>query len=243
MRDTVWVSDLQIKPGLTNFNHVYAAANMLNYRRPPVIVIGGDWWDFPSLALKYITPKQAEGKRVVADLEIGNRVMKDFLKEIKYKPEIHFLMGNHEDRLEQIPENYPYLEGIVTKDDLYFGRNVIVHDFLEHVKLDGVTYSHYFTPEFSFNAMGGRAVNQLRTLQFSFTAGHKQIYDHVCLPLQNGAYHNGLICGAFYKHKEHYKKGGTNNHFRGLIYKHGVHRGHYDIETISIRRLEKEFGG
>jgi hypothetical protein len=49
-----------------------------------------------------------------------------------------------------------------------------------------------------------------------------------------------IIAGAFYTHDEGYKVG-SNDHFRGLVYKTNVKGGTYDPEFISIDGLLERY--
>jgi hypothetical protein len=75
----------------------------------------GDWWDFSSLST-YTPRRQIEGQRILADIDAGNRAMKQFwkpLKRMKELPQFHFHMGNHEWRLQRYIDDHPATDGIL----------------------------------------------------------------------------------------------------------------------------------
>ncbi len=242
--DHLVIPDVQIRPGLgpNQLVHIKALANYILELQPQKIICLGDWWDMPSLS-KYDLPGSvaSEGRRIERDIEAGNDVMRGFMNRIKarnYNPEMHFLMGNHEERLLRLSKEDVRFEGVF--DDAFDLNGWKVHNFLDIVKIDGIRYSHYFTNDFTGKPLGGAALTQLKNLGFSFTAGHKQCLDIARLERKAGGVHQGLVAGAFYLHNEHYKVQ-SNNHWRGVVHKRHVRKGTYDLETIHIKNLIKDF--
>jgi hypothetical protein len=242
------ISDPQRKPDQTH-EDMTALGNLVVDRRPEVIVCVGDWWDMPSLCSYDDGTMYMENQRYLADVEAGNEAMEAFLAPMedfnrrakkKYKPRMVFLIGNHEERIERFGADNPKLEDVLTYDDLALDAWE-VHDFLEVVEIDGVYYSHYFTNHMN-KPIGGTVFNRLNKLKFSFTQGHQQLYAHTKEYLNDGRVLNGLITGSFYQYKERYMGPQASNHWRGVVYKHDVHNGDYDIEMIHISRLMREYG-
>lgn len=240
LRDHLLIPDTQIRPGLANFDHIDACADLIAKRRPGVIVMIGDWWDFPSLS-SWSSKKSIEGRRVMADIEAGNAVMARFMDKIRalpYTPEMHFTIGNHEQRLQRWLSDNPVMEDVIGYKDLYLeGWNV--HDFTVPVVVDGLAYSHYFYNPYTSKPLGGTIHTKLKNLGFSFVQGHVQLLDYGRKYQNNGTLIQGLVCGAFYQHEEGYKGPQGNNHFRGLCYLKDVEDGTYDLEEISMERLLK----
>jgi hypothetical protein len=106
MRRHLIVPDCQVRPGVDTTHLDWAGQAIVEYK-PDVIVVIGDFWDFPSLSMHNAPgSKEAEGVKVKADIDAGNeaferlvRPMQKAMKRSKWKPECHFLFGNHEDRL------------------------------------------------------------------------------------------------------------------------------------------------
>lgn len=242
MRDHVIIPDTQVKPGIKKHElaHIWVAANYINEHRPEVVVMLGDWWDMPSLnsyAKKGST--ELSGKKIKKDIEAGNHAMEAFMSIVDYWPEFHFILGNHEERLYRLAKHDEAFEGLF--DDAFFLDGWEVHDFLDPVCVDGVYYSHYFVNPFTGRPYGGGCLSQLKNLGFSFTAGHKQVLDIARIDRNNGEVHQGLVAGAFYQHDEGYKGAQGNHHWRGFVHKKGVANGQYDLETITIERLLRDF--
>lgn len=249
-----WLPDTQIKKGVP-INHLEAAGNYIVERQPDVIINAGDWFDMPSLSSYDKGTKKIEGARYEEDIEAGIIGMETFMKPIneynalrarnrkkQYKPRMVFLIGNHEERIQRHVNHNPHLEGKLGYEDLKlkeFGWEV--HDFLDPVNIDGVTYSHYFYNPNTGRPLGGVASTRLKNIGFSFTMGHQQTLDVAIRPLNDGATMRGLIAGAFYQHDEDYKGPQGNRHWRGCIYKHHVRNGNYDLMELSLPYLLKKW--
>jgi hypothetical protein len=242
------ISDPQRKPDQTH-EDMTALGNLCVERRPEVIVCVGDWWDMPSLCSYDDGTKYMENQRYLADVEAGNEAMEAFLAPIqtvnkrsrnKYKPRMVFCIGNHEERIDRFGAANPKLEDVLSYDDLALDAWE-VHNFLEVVVIDGVAYSHYFTNHMN-KPIGGTIFNRLNKLKFSFTQGHQQLYAHTKEYLNDGRVINGLITGSFYQYEERYMGPQAGHHWRGVVYKHDVRNGDYDLEMMHISRLMKEYG-
>jgi hypothetical protein len=242
MVDHLVIPDTQIRPGLrkSQLRHLPALANYINFHMPEKVVILGDWWDMPSLSsYDKAGGKSAEGRRIQQDIDAGNRAMDTLLDSITYEPRVIFLKGNHEDRLDRLVKEDVRFEGVF--DDALSLSRLEVVDFLTPINVDGINYCHYFYNQYSGRALAGTALSQLKNLGFSFTAGHKQILDVARLARNNGTTVQGLVAGAFYLHDEEYKGCQGNHHWRGIIHKWNVRAGTYDLETIRIESLIKEY--
>jgi hypothetical protein len=105
------------------------------------------------------------------------------------------------------------------------------------VKIDGINYCHLCPQTKSAGAVE-RAHLILNKRHESWTVGHSQVLDYFVSP--HAPRQQCLIAGSFYQHDEDYKIG-SNDHWRGLVYKHNVKDGSYDPEFISIERLLNEY--
>lgn len=243
-RTHLLIPDAQVKEGVP-LEHIDAASRLIVDLQPEVITCIGDWWDMPSLS-RFDAPgsENAEGQRTEIDIAVGNAAMRRLTKgwpHKKYKPEAHFLFGNHEHRISSYIASNPKMKGILGLHQLELG-NWKVHKFLTPVEIDGVSYAHYWYNNMTGKALGGQARNMLDKIGFSFVQGHRQEYQYARKELPNGRTLHGLIAGAFHMHDEHYKGAQANKHWRGLVLLHDVCEGEYDVEVISIERLLREYG-
>lgn len=244
-----FIPDTQLKEGVPT-DHIQAAGNYIAEKRPDTIVVIGDWWDLPSLS-SYDKAGEFgwEHKDLKTDIEVGLDLMHDFLAPIhdEYDPKLVFCMGNHEHRLERA-RNDPEFRKIrrYLTDDLFelkqFGFKVV--PFLEMAKIDGILYSHYFVNPRSLmkRPLGGSIVNRLDKLGHSFSMGHQQTHEVGATYTATGERRRGLVSGAFYQHDEEYLGPQGNAHYwRGMVMKHEVRRGDYDLMEVSIDYLKENY--
>jgi len=238
------IPDTQNKPGV-KMDHLTALGNFIAYHRPDVIIDIGDWYDFPSLSSYDKKTAKAEGRRVKADIEAGDKarrmLMRPFEKIKGYDPRLVFCLGNHEERLIRFMNDNPELID-------YFDFKLFasldkweVHKFQELVKIDGIAYTHFFANPFSGKPYGGTMQNKLNKAKMSFSQGHIQKFEYAREHLNDGQILNGLTAGAFYQHNEDYKGPQGNNHWRGVIWKSNVKDGDYDLEMIRMETLLKDW--
>jgi hypothetical protein len=254
MREHFVIPDTQVKPGVPT-NHLTAAGNYIVDRRPDTIIHLGDHWDMHSLSSYDKGTKKAEGARYQEDIDAGLKGMVDLLRPImdlrrkqkkqkikQYSPQMVFLMGNHEQRIERHVNANPALEGKLGYQDLKLKElGWYVADFREPVEVDGVYYAHYFYNPMSGRPYGGRVHTKLQNLGFSFTMGHQQGLEVAIKSLNNGKTIRGLVAGSFYQHDEEYKGPQANDHWHGCIYKHEVKDGNYNIMELSMDYLLREW--
>src|SRR6185503_15154422 len=116
-----------------------------------------------------------------------------------------------------------------------------VHDFLQLAEIDGIAYAHYFPNPNTGKPLGGAPLLRLKQLGFSGTMGHQQGKANAERWLANGTAQRLLIAGSFYLHDEDYKGPQGNYHWRGVLVKHEVANGNYDMMEVSLGYLQKRF--
>lgn len=249
------IPDTQVKPGVPT-DHLRWIGQYILDRRPDVVVHLGDHWDLPSLSSYDRGKLAAEGRRLGEDIDAGNVALdlltaptRKFNARLRttrpYHPRWVLLRGNHEHRLQRYIDEHGELDGALTFDDLE-SPGWEVHDFLEPVFIDGVGYSHYWANPMSGRPYAGMVETRLRTIGHSFTMGHQQT-------LQVGARYvhgpngpmqqRGLVAGACYLHDEDYKGPQGNAHWRGVLVKHEVRDGAYDLMEVSLDYLARRYEG
>jgi len=243
-RRYVIIPDTQIKPGVPT-EHLEWAGRYIAEKRPDVVVHLGDHWDLPSLSSYDKGKRCFEGRRYKADIEAGNEAMRLLLTPIKrkrgYSPEMHFLLGNHEQRIERLLESEPWLDGICGYENLELD-GWEVHGFLKTVELDGILLSHYFAAALSGRPIGGTAHNLLAKVGKSCIMGHRQVLDVAVKELPDGTQRRALVAGAFYQHLEDYKGPQGNGHWRGIIMLNEVADGMWDQVEVSLDFLRRKYG-
>ena len=82
---------------------------------------------------------------------------------------------------------------------------------------------------------------RLKNIGCSFTQGHAQSFQYGEREIPTGEVHHGLVAGAFYMHNEPYKGYTGNHHWRGVVVKHEVKDGRYDLMKVSLNYLLRKY--
>ena len=187
------------------------------------------------------------------DVDIGWKLMKKFLSTVrspKYSPEIHFAVGNHEDRITRAENSAEMraMGGFLSLKETILEPlqelDVHTHNYLDIFVLDGICYSHYFVNPTSLfaNPIGGTIESKLKNLGHSFTMGHQQHKQSGELFTCTGERRRGLVCGRFYQDQHAYLGPQKNaQSWSGILMKHEVSKGDYDLMEVSMAYLLKEY--
>lgn len=249
------IPDTQIKPGVP-VDHLEWIGKYIVHYKPDVIVHLGDHYDLPSLSSYDFGKKAAEGRRVIADIECAtdafrllNAPMKAYNaqkrknKEKLYKPRKIFTEGNHENRATRASEMDAKIDGLIP-DIGHIIRSFgwEFYPFLDPVEVDGISYAHYFYQPMSGRPYSGEnLLLRLKNISHSFTMGHQQGKAIAQRYLSNGTTQRGLVVGSAYLHDEDYKGPQANHHWRGIIVKHEVKDGNYDLMEVSLDFLCRKY--
>jgi len=250
-KDVVVIADTQVDLESPT-SHLYSLSKYIWEHKPSDIVHIGDHWDFPSLS-SYASRLMAEGKRLDDDLRGGYDAFKLIMAHVdkmnkktgeNYKPAKHFLMGNHEMRLERFIAEHPVLEGCFDLRGFIEGQGWKVHKMNSPIWLHDICFSHYMENPMSGRAVGGSIENKLNKFPHSFVHGHQQQFQYGRRQNLQGKPHFGVCAGSFYMHDEGYR--GANNteirgftHLRGFTNRYG-HTDH-DVEFVSLERLLEKY--
>lgn len=241
------IPDVQAKPGVP-LDHLTWAGRYIADKRPDVIICIGDFADMESLSSYDIGKRSAENKRYKADLKAAHKAMELLMTPIvnaeNYHPRLVMTLGNHEDRITRYADNNPLMHETVSLKDLgYEAWGWEVHPFRKPIKIDGISYCHYF---YNHNTgkpyAGANLETRLKTIGMSFTMGHQQGLAIAIRDLADGTRQRGLVAGSFYQHQEDYKGPQGNGHWHGIIFKHEVRAGNYDLLEVSLGYLKRRYG-
>lgn len=245
----LYIPDTQVKVGVP-INHLTAAGNYAVEKRPDVIVLAGDWWDFPSLSSYDRGKLSFEGRRYRLDVEAGKAGMEKFLAPIRkaksYRPRIVITLGNHEHRVQRAIEEHAVLDGTIGVHDLQLEAfGIEAHEFLRPIVIDGVVYCHYFPRSASGKVMQSKsgapnALAQLRREGRSCVAGHTQGFDIACLPF-SGRLQWGVQAGSFYQHQEQYLTPQGQDHWHGVVMLHEVQDGCFSPMVVGLNYLLEKY--
>jgi len=246
--DILVIADTQISTDSPT-KHLEALSRYIWKHKPKHIVHIGDHWDFPSLS-SYATQVEAEGRRLADDLAGGCDAFKLIMAETdkrnkeriykKYKPEKHFLMGNHENRLKRFIEAHPILEGCFDIGQFIKNQGWEVHSMNTPLWLYNIAFNHYMENPMSGRAVGGSIENKLNKFPHSFVHGHQQQFQFGRRQNLLGKPHFGVCAGSFYMHDEKYR-GANNTEIRGFVHLKGFTNrfgyADHDVEFVSLERL------
>lgn len=253
MKRHLVIPDTQVKPGVDTLHIDWAAQAIVDYM-PDVIVVLGDFWDFPSLN-RHDEPGSIgmENSRYQADLDAGNdafaRLCKPMNDEIDRRAKFHrkrwaprkvFLRGNHEDRADRVARNEPKWNGVIGSHNCHT-LDFEVHPFLEIVDIDGIAYSHFFSNIHSGRPIGGTIPNRLNKIGRSFVQGHEQGMRYGMEQYPGKIRRHGLVAGSFYLHEESYRGLQGNDEWRGIVVLNEVNNGTYDVMPISLEYLRRKY--
>jgi hypothetical protein len=230
--------------------HLGWAGQYFADKRCDVIVCIGDFGDFPSLSRFGRGELDSHNLRWSRDLAAYHEGMQQFVGPIEaakkadltWRPHMEFTEGNHESHIDRIVQEYPFLEGAITKDDLcleeYGWR---VHPFMQPIAVGGVAFCHYFP-----SGVMGRPISSapalLRKLHMSAFAGHVQGREIAYSRRADGGHMTAIISGSFYQHTYKYLSPFTNAHWRGVWLLHQVKDGQFDEMAVSLDYLRRRYG-
>ncbi|AWY03105.1 hypothetical protein SCYZ1_36 [Pseudomonas phage SCYZ1] len=242
--DTLVIADTQVREEVS-IEHIKNLGKWIAKHKPKRIVHIGDHWDMPSLSSYDRGTAKIEGRRVRTDIDSGNLAMQSLLEPLRelqdhqraskkrvYRPELHFHIGNHEERIKRYENNNPAISGFIGYDSFDL-RDWIVHDYLDVNTIEGVDFAHYFYNPNSGRPYGGTAEHRLNKLKRSFVQGHEQGFKYHIEAVGQKRIH-GLVVGSFYTHDESYKGPQGNSHWRGCALLKNHKDGEYDLELMSV---------
>lgn len=225
--------------------------------RPEVIINIGDMWEMGSLCSYEKGKRDYVYKNVKDDIESGHhaeKLMFDPLlkyneqqaknKKKQYRPIYVKLMGNHEYRVKRLLDLEPKWDGSVSMESFKTRLDLdeIIIPYLDFIIVDDIAYSHLFV-----SGTQGRPYSSARAMLMkkgmSCTMGHTHLLDHALMTKPTGDMCRGLIAGSFHDPK-HQSFAGTQADlmwWNGVLHKRSVLRGSYDLEEISVTRLERMY--
>ena len=251
--DIITIGDTQVHED-TPTDHLEALSRYIWHHKPGTIVHIGDNWDFPSLS-SYGSAKEMEGQKLVDDLKSGADALKLVMSVTKeknrsdkkraYKPELHFVAGNHENRLARFLDKNPVLHGMVDLEGSIRKQGWEYHGFLEPYWGRGnICFIHFLPASESSRPIGGAITNKLNKIPHSFVHGHQQQFQYGRRQNMLGRPHFGVCAGSFYMHDEGYR-GCNNTEIRGFTHLRAYENryGHldHDVEFVSLERLMQAY--
>lgn len=247
------IPDPHAKPGHHNKRAEWVG-RLINDLKPDVVINLGDTADMPSLSSYDRGTKAFQGRTYQADIEahgdFQDRLWSTVRKSKKRMPLRVTLIGNHEQRIERAVNVQPELEGVISYDDLELDKwyDVVVPyegSTPGSVEIDGVTYAHYLVSGVACRAISGENLGAalIAKKHSSCTVGHNHTFDYAIRTRANGKKIMGLCAGVFQDYKAPFAGEANKLWHPGVVIKRNVEGGVYDIQTVSLAQLKREYGG
>lgn len=256
----VVIPDTQIEPG-DPIDHMrwvgeYLVDQFAGRDRVSFIHLG-DHAAMRSLSV-HDSPQDAEGRRYRDDIDSANAAFDALCapleryndrrrknKEKMWEPVgKHILLGNHEDHITRAVGQNPKLQNIISLDDLnYKQHGWEVHDFLDVLPLDGISYSHFFVNNSNGRAISGMIETRIKSIGCSFVQGHQQGLKTGMIETIAGR-RRGIVAGSCYLKSEGYRGPQAAGEWRGILVLHQVNgSGDYDLMEVSLSYLCQKYEG
>ena len=253
----MWIPDPQVRPDVP-IQHLWWAGYHAATLLPDVIVLGNDWWDFPTL--NYWTRDDAgmDAMDVIGDICSAHHALDVFLdgfihgcntrKNVPddYDPLFVFLEGNHDWRAKRLFQNdmrlarlFPMPETITRR--IFAARDMKVRwvNWKKTITIDSVNYAHAAINPASAKPMGGKAQSKLTRLKDTYVIGHHVGKDLAEDFTPSGRKIRFVQAGSYYLHDEEYSP--CTNYWRGIIYMHDVKDGYFNLMEIDMEYLWKRY--
>jgi hypothetical protein len=162
-----------------------------------------------------------------------------------HKPLKTMILGNHEDRIDRFIDENPELDGSISIDDLKYSKYGWKQSPYKSIKvIDGIHYSHHLPSGIMGSAISGENIARsiLTKHKVSASVGHSHLLDYAISTLPNGKKLHALSAGCYLNHKEHFARDTQHMWWSGLIIKREVKDGNYNLETIDIKTIRREYG-
>ena len=252
--DILVIPDAHAQPGVDN-ERFSLLGRMICDVRPDVVVSIGDLFDLPSLSSYDVGRKSFEGRTYADDIEAGLEAQELLFGEVErynrrrsnpVKPEWHYCLGNHEQRIGRAIEADRKLEGTISYDDLTNDGEYpwIVHDFLKPVYIGGVALAHYFVSGPMARPISGANVasSLLTKMNHSCVQGHSHLLDYSQKTRVDGKKLNAVACGWYGDFEEEWAGPQVNALWSsGILMLRDVKDGEFDMEWVSIGRVQRRY--
>jgi len=243
------IPDTQTKPGVP-LDHFTWIGRYIAEKRPDVIIHLGDHYDLPSLCSYDEDLDELHSRRLDRDVAAGHMAFSllhaELAKHKGYQPRLEYCLGNHEDRFNRLVAQQPKLRGAMRPPwEFAASKGWRVHTYLKPVVVDGIAYCHQFVKSGNGRVVSTKwgapnARTQVAREHRSCTAGHKPGFDYHVQPAGSRSL-QGLIVGSCYRHTEAWMSPQGDRYWRGIVVKHEVRNGEYDIMCVSLDYLKRRY--
>lgn len=244
-------SDLHAHPEHNNRRAEWLGNFILDIR-PDTVIINGDMADMPSLSSYDKGKKSFQGRTYKADidahLDFQDRLWSTVRRAKRKMPRRVCTIGNHEQRIERAIEVQAELEGTISYDDLELDNwydTVVPYTGSSPgtICLDGVHYQHYcISGVLGHPISGEHAGYSILSKRFvSSVVGHSHKFDYCIRTRGDGRKIMGLDTGCFFDYDAPYAGAANSLYWRGVCVLNNVVDGVYDLQSISLDTLKREY--
>ena len=239
------IGDPHCTPRTSNERFLWAGRLAADFKVTHVICMG-DFCSMDSLSTYDRGKKSFEGRRYRKDMDHSHEALSLFNQGLgSHRPKKIMIHGNHEDRIDRFVEENPELEGSISIDDLKFKKYGWKEVKYKDIKvIDGVHYSHHLPSGIMGSAISGENIARsiLTKHKVSATVGHSHLLDYAISTLPNGRKLHAMSAGCYLSYKEFFARDTQHMWWSGLIVKREVKNGDYNLETIDIKTVRREYG-
>lgn len=241
------IPDTHIKPN-ESLERIKKLSNLAYQLKPDYIICMGDFADMESLS-SYDKFKASTYK---ADIETTIKAQEIFAKPWKFnkkkRPKMFRLIGNHEQRINTFAADYPEFKDFISLNDLQYSEHnwEVVEYNGKHpgiLDLEGILYAHYFNHQNTPHAISGKyhANALLDKKHMSCTAAHSHLFDYKIASRGDGKMLQGLVGGCFFEGFKAFAGNSNYGWWRGVHIKRLYKDEPYDLQSISLNHILKEF--
>lgn len=232
------IGDGHVKDGDTELKRFRMAGEHQLANKPDYIVLIGDLATLDCLsAWDRDKRKNMEGKRYKSEIEYVNKALDELVapieeynkkqrknKEKQYKPNIVYILGNHEDRLDRYLERDPTFEDFVNipKNLNLEERGIECIPYREYYDIDGVKFTHI--PHNSIKPISGAGLTvsiPKKCLQYcdhDVVFGHTHKFEMAHTTMSSGDRRTAISVGCLlHSDGEEYMRGKVSDWWRGVV--------------------------
>ena len=239
------IGDPHCTPKANNDRFLWAGRLAADIKATHVICMG-DFCSVDSLCSYDKAKLSFEGRRFNKDVEHTQDALIKFNRGLgKHRPRKIMILGNHEDRIDRVVQDNPELEGTLSVSNLQYQKYGWQQvPYKKGKSISGIYYTHHLASGITGRPISGE--NIARTIltkhKVSATVGHCHLLDHAVSTLPSGKKLYALSAGCYLNHEEAYAKETQHLWWSGLIIKHNVRDGEYDLETMEYKRVKQLYG-
>lgn len=227
---------------------------------PTHIVMMGDFvtlnclsaWDMNKRAVmegkRYkleIDQAQAALQRMLSPIDLYNVTRRE-QKKAQYNPEMVYIMGNHEDRLDRYLEQDPtFAEWVDIKKDLKleaWGFKKVV-PYRAWCEINGIWFTHIPYNEVRPITGAYHIHKAAMTTVNSIVYGHTHKLELLNRHVQGMEHLQQILCaGCFFEKHEPYVDGRVTHYWKGVLLLNNYKPGRFDLDTWSLGRMRRTYG-